>query len=324
MHARTVLFGVWVAGAVTLQAGYLGPADGYNGFFFGNYTNANSDVGGKLAAGGNINLANFGVAAGYPANHFNGQYALIAGGNLTATNGQLYSGNAFAGGTGTLNSFNLASGSLTEGGASPIDFAAAETELKTKSQQLKDLGGTAVGPNVGFEFVLDVANSALAVFLLDSSDFCAGCSVKFLNVGANSTVVVNVKGVAVNGTNASYFINGLAVNGDASSPLASRILFNYFEATNLFMNSGVQGSVLAPYAAVTSTWGQMVGQLVAQSYSNACTSRGDCGSLELHDFNFNGDPGELPPPSSEVPEPSTWLLSAAGLVAVAMRRARRR
>lgn len=322
MHARSVLLGVWLGGALTLQAGFLGPADGYNGFFFGDYTSANSDVGGKLAAGGNINVTNFGVASAYPANHFDGEYALVANGDVNAANGQLFSGNAFAGGTGTLSSFTLLSGSLTEGGTSPVDFATAETELKNKSQALKDLSGTAVSPNVGFEFLLDAAGSDLAVFLLDSSEFCSSCSVKFVNVGANTTVVVNVKGASVNGTNASYFINGSGVSGDASSPLASRILFNYFEATSLFMNSGVQGSVLAPYAAVTSTWGQMVGQLVAQSYSNECSEAGRCGSLELHDFNFEGDPGELPPPGSQVPEPATWMLSAAGLAGVLLRRMR--
>jgi choice-of-anchor A domain-containing protein len=304
---------------MSLHAGYLGPADGYNGFFFGNYTNANSDVGGKLAAGGNISLLNMGVAVQHGANFYDGQYALIAAQNLAATNGQLYSGNAFHGNLLSLSSFNLLSGSVDGPGASPIDFPAAETELKNKSQALKNLGGTAVSPNAGFEFILNVASSPLAIFLIDSADFCSGCTVKIINVAANSTVVVNVKGVNVASTNAAYFINGMAINGDSSTPLARQILFNYYEATSLYMNSGVQGSVLAPYANVTSGWGQMVGQLVAQSYSNVCTARQDCGSLELHDFNFDG---ELEEPSYPTPEPSTWLLSAAGLAGLAWRRAR--
>ena len=316
MVAKSLIYGVLITGAMTLHAGYLGSADGYNGFFFGNYTSANSDVGGKLAAGGDINITNFGVAPQHGPNFYNGQYALIAGQNLTATNGQLYSGDAFHGNLLNLTNFNIVSGVVDGPGASPIDFAAAELDLKNKSQSLKNMGGTAVGPNVGFEFIIDVANSPLAVFLLDSADFCASCSVKFINVGANSTVVVNVKGTNITETNAEYFINGLAVNGDNSSPLASRILFNYYEATSLFMRSGVQGSVLAPYADVTSAWGQLIGQLIAQSYSNVCTASQDCGSLELHDFNFDGDPGD------PVPEPSTWLLSAAGLAGLVWRRAR--
>ncbi len=314
MLAKNLLTVLLALGATSLQAAYLGSADGYNGFFFGNYSNANSDVGGKLAAGGSISLLNMAIAVQHGANYYDGQYSLVAGQNLAATNGQLFSGDAFYGSLLTLSSFNLLSGSVDGPGTPPIDFAAAETDLKNKSTALKNLGGVAVSANVGLEFLLDVANNPLAIFVLDAADFCSGCTVKFINVGANSTVVVNVKGTNVTGTNAAYFINGQAINGDNSSPLASRILFNYYEATSLYLNSGVQGSVLAPYANVTSGWGQMVGQLVAQSYSNVCTSGQNCGSLELHDFNFNGDPG------SPVPEPSTWLLSAAGLAGLIWQR----
>ncbi|MBK7931274.1 MAG: choice-of-anchor A family protein [Bryobacterales bacterium] len=52
-------------------------------------------MGGKLAAGGNINISNFSVATAYPANHFDGQYALLAKGDINAANGQLFSGGCF-------------------------------------------------------------------------------------------------------------------------------------------------------------------------------------------------------------------------------------
>ncbi|MBK7931275.1 MAG: choice-of-anchor A family protein [Bryobacterales bacterium] len=139
----------------------------------------------------------------------------------------------------------------------------------------------------------------------------------FVNVGANTTVVVNVKGANVNGTNSSYFINGSAVNGDASSALASRILFNYFEATSLFMNSGVQGKcagaarggdlgVGADGAAVGRT---VALQRVPRSRTDAVEKAGDAR------LQFRRRSQRVAAAQREVPEPATWMLSAAGLAA---------
>lgn len=297
---------------LNMFAAYLGQATGVNAFMTGNFSSANSDTGGSLAAGGNISLVNFGVAT---STNFTGQYAMVSGGDTTASNGAVYTGNVYVGGSNNIAaSFNIGSG-IVDGppDPAPIDFVTTGLYLQAVSQSLRNLGGAAVNVS-GMSFTLDAANNSTAVFYLDSSQFCTGCSVNIVNVAAGSSVFVNVAGVNVNGTNASYFINGQAISGGSSSPLARQVLFNYFEATSLYLNSGIQGSVLAPNADVVSAWGQMAGQLIARSYSSTCSNRNDCGAVELYDFAFDG--------GFETPEPGTMALVAVGL-AVLMRRARK-
>ena len=48
---------VWAASA-SASALDLGTAGDYNAFIFGNFTSQNSDTEGRLAAGGNVSLAN--------------------------------------------------------------------------------------------------------------------------------------------------------------------------------------------------------------------------------------------------------------------------
>ncbi len=80
------------------------------------------------------------------------------------------------------------------------------------------------------------------------------------------------------------------------------------------------GSILAPYANFTGSYGQIDGELIALSAA---------GTTQLNNDVFSGYPGttsgggtSVTNNESPTPEPSTWVLFASGLAITALVRRR--
>jgi hypothetical protein len=89
------------------QALNLGTAGNYNVFVFNDYSGSDSDVEGALAAGGNVTLQNYGVGGTLSADSGD---VLVAGGDLTYTNGKINNGNAVVGGSASLSGIGVPNG----------------------------------------------------------------------------------------------------------------------------------------------------------------------------------------------------------------------
>lgn len=276
---------------------------GYNAVVLGNYTGRNSDIEGALAAGGNVTLTNYGVGSRLDASA-RGTNTLIAGGNLSYTNGQLFQGNAVVGGTATTVGFNVQNGTLASG--SPVDFAAEGAALQSLAATL---GATAANGTVANNYgslLLTGSQSGLNVFSLTASDLASAHGLT-IAAAAGSKVLVNVAGSSASWQNMGINLGGIA-SGD--------VLFNFFDATDLSLSGiGINGSVLAPNAAVTFNNGQLNGLLVAGSFD---------GTGELHNTGYTG--GLFDTPAGAVPEPETWamMLLGFGVLGVGMRSRSRR
>jgi choice-of-anchor A domain-containing protein len=99
-------------------------------------------------------------------------------------------------------------------------------------------------------------NPGLNVFLIHQGDFNATHSIS-LNVPSCSTVIINVDGKEPSISGANVSLNRHA---------AGHVLWNFSQATTLNVSfSTFLGSVLAPGAKATLSWGEMNGTLVAQS-----------------------------------------------------------
>lgn len=160
-------------------------------------------------------------------------------------------------------------------------------------------------------------SAGLNVFDIDTSILSDTNTIN-LNIGANSTVLINVSGTTVR------LDGGMAINGVNGGGDSSKVLFNFHDATSFAVGNMDQGgSALAPTADYYGGGGVINGQLIVNSFT------GDA-------WNWRGrrDPGEqcevrrrplsLVPPGA-VPEPATWALMIGGFgMAGAMLRRQRR
>jgi len=301
----------------------LGLATSLNLLSFGNFVAPSSDIEGRVAVGGNASIANYSIntATGYQALY--GGTGLTVGGNLDFASGAIW-GNTVVGGnlssgqgasflgdvqiSGNLNANNnsLSATSISYGGSvsgltqyqSPtpvqvapgsvqlgLDFAAEQQRLTNLSQSFDALANNGSGSNPwGGTFVFNANGADLAVFDLASTD--VAYNLRLDNVGANTTVILNVHGQTIDFGQHGYENFALG-----------RVLFNLPEATQITFASGVNASFLAPLANFSSSGGLINGQVVVGSWS---------GSAQLNDGAFTGN-------ITPVPEPQTYALMLAGL-----------
>ena len=142
--------------------------------------------------------------------------------------------------------------------------------------------------NVTFgQLNLTGTDESLNIFRLDSANlYGSGLSLSQLNginiiAPINSTILINVEGANILYGSYQIFRNGTA----ATRENARKILWNFPEALT-WSNSttAIYGSVLAPYAAAATTFSQINGNIIFDSYS---------GNAESHNELFEG---QLPEP----------------------------
>ncbi|MEH1982220.1 MAG: choice-of-anchor A family protein [Nostoc sp.] len=267
----------------------LGVASDYNVFTLGNFSEQYTDVEGKLAAGGNITFVGNSIGSKLAANSGN---VVVAGNNLTLSNGQVNNGNIVYGGSANVSSNEgLPNGTVTK--SNPIDFSAAGQELKSLSQNLASLSANGT-TNVQYGGIsLTGTNSQLDIFNLDASTLSSANNFT-INSVTGSTVVVNVSGTSVSLQNFGFNIEGTD---------KQHILFNFYQATSITdSNVGVEGSILAPLANFAFNGGNVEGNVIVNSLT---------GVGESHNYLFQGN---LPSPSPKtVPESQNLL--GLGLIA---------
>lgn len=300
----------------------LGVAGGYSGFFFGDVNGA-ADVEGRLAVGGNLTA---GFDVGYRNAYGGTAPSLVVAGNASLTSawgqaGMIYNGPSSAIDTnasigpavpwlpgqvnygdivygGTLTAASWQYGNATQD-AGYIDFTAAKTQLLALSGSLSALsqngswslaagGVSLVGDGQSDVQVFNLGDTALANLTL--SNVKAGA-----HVIINSTLTDVVFSGSLGGDRADS-TDGLAAFRD-------RLLFNLGNASSVSVNTFLNGSVLAVGAAVTGS-GHLEGTLIADSLSPSANGS----KLELGYEPFV--------PTTAVPEPRSYALMLAGLMAV--------
>ncbi len=273
----------------------------YNVLVFGNFTSANTDTGGALAAGNTINITNYTVVS----NALGGAlptYTLVGGGDVQATNGQLSQGSVYDPVAGGLSNFTIVSGSVNNTPPSPIDFVSVQSQLSAESTQLAGLASNGTAVLAFSTLTLTGTSNTSNVFSVTAAQLSGNTTINIV-VPVGSTAIVNVSGTTGSTTTAQISFNGHTINGNATDPSVQNLVWNYDQATGLTLSGGVIGTVLAPFASVTGGFTQLSGQLIAQSYS---------GNTEFHNFVFDG---QLP--ASDAPEPGSLGITGVGLITLA-------
>jgi choice-of-anchor A domain-containing protein len=323
----------------------LGQASAFDVFLFGNFTESGTDSQGAMAVGGNFAPANnggFSIASQLsdPA----GVYDLVVGGNFTNNGYSMGGGDAFVGGNMTwtdptlphnayvdgnfINSANGGSvgGKVYYGGSSctsgdpitcksvaapanPIDFAGAQANLDNVSTTLASETANGTTSFNGYStYTLTGSSSTLNVFNLTNGTY-NGATIN-ITAPASSTVVINVAGTSDSFSGGSINLNGVSAND---------VIFNFSAATSVSIaNISWEGTLLAPMASFSGTWGQLNGELIAESAS---------GTTEFHDILFSGTlpaafSGSSQNGGGATPEPATWMVLLGGGVLIGLSRRR--
>lgn len=190
------------------------------------------------------------------------------------------------------------SGSTVEG---PVEIPDFETPLRQLSGDMAGLAANSTASIEGSKgiFTGTPDSNGLAVFWIDGVDFFGTVTdLEFLVDGAG-TVIVNVAGGVID--IAAGFLDGIG------ETIADSIVWNFYEATDVTIQTAFYGSILAPNALVSNA------SLIA-------------GSVVANEFIQNGAIQLAPPSSTDVPEPASALLLLPALLGLLMvgRRFRRR
>lgn len=272
----------------------FGSAGEYNVFVFGNLSLSNTDAEGRVAVGGNATLSNYGVGASIlPLPSSGSDASLVVNGDLDVSAGSNACGNTIVSPSSTVINYTMGNpnGSLLT--ATPIDFAEAERYLKCASIFWSGLVPNGTGSVVFGQLNLTGIDETLNIFRFDSTNiYGTGLALNQLNginiiAPAGSTILITVDGPNILYGSYQIFRNGIA----ASRADAHKILWNHPDALT-WSNSttAIYGSVLAPFAAATTTFSQINGNIVFESFT---------GNVESHNELFTG----------ELPEPTVCLLA---------------
>ena len=286
-------------------------ADSFSQFgvlVFGDFTASESDVEGRLAVGGNVDIDNYDVGLQHVDD---GSNVMIVGGNVDWLNGTLNNGDMEFGGTfdDHSGSVGLAGNTATQG--TNFNFAQQESHFLALAQTLANqpINGTVTHPNEN-QLFLQGTHPTMNVFSVSQqigadTDVWDGLTQLDIDIPLGSTAIINVLGATVS-------MDGLGFTSPQGTPDVhqARTLFNFQNATHLSIsNLAFNGSILAPNAAFLPSGGatgtQTNGHVVASSLS---------GGGQINRIIFAGS---LP---VAVPEPRSVLFCSLAMLMTAMSR----
>jgi choice-of-anchor A domain-containing protein len=293
---------------------FAGPLNDYNLILSGDFNvqGGSGHIEGKSFIGGDV--LNGSVFSQYVGSNSTADTVKVVGnfnsnGAMHVEGGYLaYQGN-FTGPTTICNGAGLGqSGCLKKvtDGSLTAEKTSILNSLQAESNYYKGLsssvGASLSGDMNNKTFKYTGAATDLAVFNLSASDL-TGPNWS-IDLGLASKAVINVSGNVFNaGTTKT--------NGFTNSSIFNNVLWNFSDAINLNFGDSWYGSVLALKADIY-TGSNLNGAIAAKSYY---------GNGEIHQGRWSYTPPT--PPKTNVPEPSSLLLSLFGLGLVLLGRARR-
>ena len=245
----------------------FGAASAYNLFAVGSSSlagdvTAGADVGGRVAAAGTVSSGQFGSTIG--SSVVNDTFgsgltsAIVTAGGLTAGSTFYVNGGGNVSTPTTTGTIYFNDGGSRTISATPsIDFGTLRSSLDSLTTQLAAMaqtgtiraGQSALGEDPSW-LVLQ-GGPGVNYFNLTAAQFAS--ATLDIEVPAGATVIINVDGTSDTLGNAIY-VNGVQSHGDSN--VNEGILFNFAGATTVDISSGLDASVLAPFALLTDNGGK--------------------------------------------------------------------
>ncbi|GJI88025.1 MULTISPECIES: choice-of-anchor A family protein [Duganella] len=263
---------------------------GANVFSFTDFKAQSADVEGAIMAGRDVQLNNYSV--NYNNVDAIGSYSLIAGGNLKFTSGSIKNGDTYVGGTTSVTK-QVDMYSPVKTGTAPINLGALSTQLKSTSSSLSKLATTGSAAVQWGGLNITGSKKAVEVIDIDAKSLSSVTYFNFSNLNAGSTLIFNVSG-----DKASF-------NGGYQGFENYNVLFNFYQATDLGVHTGLTANILAPKASVTGGSGVINGNVIVDSWSSSVQINANHFFKSINVQGFGS--------VSAVPEPETYAMLLAGL-----------
>nr|WP_285817702.1 choice-of-anchor A family protein [Echinimonas agarilytica] len=278
------------------------PLDTYNLIVLEDLEYLSGHVQGKTLVGGNLNPSNSNHSLGF-GSRLSGGTSLEVVGNIGNVGITLENGtNLIYGGTNNAAHINRnGGGEVYYDPSMSIKAVADELFAATSSYNSLSANGTVgvVSSKVLFEYS---GVDDTAVFDFDSGLYLNSNLDLNLDAGNAENIVINVSGKNIEFGNQKPldgFNNGNHFDW-------SKIIWNFFEAETIdFGNAQMVGAVLAPFASV-SGGSQFDGSVAVKTFQ---------GSQQFHTPVYRG-PQPPKPPTTQIPNPSSLILIALGLLAL--------
>lgn len=301
----------------------------YNLVTIGDVNATSMHVHGKTLIGGDLNSTNAGVEFGLDAPYENTTNLTVAG-TISDGSGFTAKGYSIVDNANTVTNPNNANQYFVNGreikntkGVTTQDLssmpAEIESNLKSSSSTFKNMtensqlstSDDSVNATHAFNIDNTLSSNDYAVFnLTASADIFQMDKNEKYEISAND--VNNIAGVIINvaGTDITQQSSDHFTGFSKDSSFVSKIIWNFYEASTITLNTNFIGNILAPFANLANTGGDIdgsVGVLSIRADENA----------QIHDFNTT-----VKPPT-EVPEPSTlFLFSLSALALLVLRKNR--
>ena len=270
-----------IAAALSVASGNANAAllDSFNLVVIGDL-DSQSAVEGKTYVGGNLSGSGSNYGVGLPNTFPLSEVSLQVAGNVSAGNISVNAGSVEIGGDFTGSTLNVNSGgnyavggnitgNVNNGAQVPLGSIPSPASVAAHYEALS-LSYASLAPNSAFAangdestFTADPALQAgnLAVFSVDASTiFDAAFSELILNLNSAGAAIINVAGTDVT------FPSSLNATGAlVTDEVRARVIWNFFEATSVSLESNFNGAVLAPLADLTNTTA-IDGSVVAGSF----------------------------------------------------------
>lgn len=317
-----------------VQAGLLslGDAAQFNAYILGDMTGGKSDVEGRLAVGGSLNVTNF--AFGKVREDGTNAPSVIVGQDATLHNVGIFHGDFEHGGNLTLvkNKDELGNDmpsvdfkSFADGKetveedkwgfeqSSTFDFESLNQWLIDKSNEWGQLAATAVTKIDDWSNILFRSSASFNVFSISALDFSKPSKSITYDLPVNSVNIVNVMGSAALDDTVDLFKTGFHVqslkeidevgkhpdNSDLErhdGRFTNNIIYNFVDIEKISLSGiGFKGSILAPLADTMFTNGHIDGQLIVKSLSAEMEEM----LGQINEYRFN---------QGIVSAPSAWML----------------
>ena len=299
---RVVTAAAALSGLAVVASVQAGVVNQWNLVVLGNWHNQSQDVEGNAFGGGNLTGGSPTIGLRLDRNVWAGRDVLAVAGSTSVSNINMQAGN-FARGGSLSGNVNHNGGGITRTdatlGAQAVSYG---SELLALSGSLRSLTANSiaqfpVGQPGAVRYQATAAPGGVAVFSVQSSQVFSNPLIQQieLNAGAASEIVINVAGTSVN------FTSGNMVGDWTSAFARSKVIWNFYEATSIFLDRNFNGAILAPLAHLENT-------------------TAIDGSVFVASFNQRGEV-HVPFYGGTIPTPGT--LGLAGLSVLAMGRRRR-